>query len=483
MTIRSTDMTPDELRRHGREVADWVAEFVATIEDRPVLSRARPGDVTDALPTSVPLAAESMDRILEDFREIIVPATTQWNHPGFHAWFANTGSGPGILAETLTAALNNNAMVWRSGPAATELEALVCDWLRQMIGLPPGFEGHIEDTASVSSITALAAARHRVTDGVVREKGLGAVGPLRVYCSEEAHMSIDRAAILLGLGQEGCRKIPADAEHRMRVDELSRAIAEDRAAGITPMAIVATVGTTSTTSVDPVQDIAEISAREGIWLHVDAAYAGSMAVSAKHRWVLDGAQHAQSIVINPHKWLFVPMDCSVLLCREMAAIRETLSLVPPYLMTPENPVTRQLMDYGPALGRRFRALKLWFAIRWFGQEGMAALIDRHVELAQEFARWVEAEDGWSVVAPHPMSTVLFRFTPAGVQDPGEIRAVNERILERVNERGRSMISQSVVPGPDGEVWALRCAIGNARTQRRHLEQLWEDLREAAHGSG
>jgi len=269
----------------------------------------------------------------------------------------------------------------------------------------------------------------------------------------------------------------------MQVDELARAIAEDRAAGITPMAIVATVGTTSTTSVDPVEKIAEIAEREGVWLHVDAAYGGSMAVSEKHRWVMDGAHRAQSIVINPHKWLFVPMDCSVLLCREMAAIRETLSLVPSYLMTPEVRVTRQLMDYGPALGRRFRALKLWFAFRWFGHEGMAALIDKHVELVQEFARWVEAEDGWKVVAPHPMSTVLFRFVPAGLQTPAEIRAANERILERVNERGRSMISQSVAPSPDGEIWALRCAVGNARTEQRHLEQLWEDLREAARGSG
>ena len=483
MTIRSSDMAPDELRRYGHEVADWVADFIATIEDRPVLSRVRPGEVTDALPDSVPRAAESMDQILEDFREIIAPATTHWNHPGFHAWFANTGSGPGILAETLTAALNNNAMVWRSGPAATELELLVCDWLRQMIGLPEGFEGHIEDTASVSSITALAAARHQATGGAVRDKGLHAVGPLRLYCSEEAHMSIDRAAILLGLGQEGCRKIPADREHRMRADELARAITEDRAAGITPMAIVATVGTTSTTSIDPVPEIAEIAEREGIWLHVDAAYGGSMAVSAKYRWVLDGARRAQSIVINPHKWLFVPMDCSVLLCREMATMRETLSLLPSYLMTPEDRITRQLMDYGPALGRRYRALKLWFAFRWFGHEGLAALIEKHVGLARDFAGWVEAEPGWEVVAPHPMSTVLMRCVPDGLNDPDEIRALNERILEQVNERGRSMISHSVVPGPDGEIWALRCAIGNARTEQRHLEQLWEDLREAARSSG
>ena len=474
MTTPHPDMQPEELRRYGREVAEWVADFIATVEDRPVLPRVRPGEVGDALPASPPHAAESMDQILEDFREIIVPGLTQWNHPGFHAWFANTGSGPGILAETLTAALNNNAMVWRSGPAATELEALVCDWLRQMIGLPEGFEGHIEDTASLSSITALAAARHRATGGEVREKGLRALPQMRIYCSAEAHMSIDRAAILLGLGQEGCRKIEADERYRMRPEALERAIAEDRAAGIMPIAIVATVGTTSTTSIDPVGAIADIAGREKIWLHVDAAYGGSMAVSPRHRDILDGADRADSIVINPHKWLFVPMDCSVLLCSDMPAIRETLSLVPPYLMTPEDKIARHLMDYGPALGRRFRSLKLWFAMRWYGHDGMAALIEKHVELANEFARWIEAEPHWEVVAPHPMSLVLFRYRPEGV---GDVQAVNEQILDRLNAIGRSMISQTVVNHPDGGIWALRCAVGNARTERRHLEQLWSDLRE------
>jgi aromatic-L-amino-acid decarboxylase len=471
-------MPSGELRRYGREVADWVADFIASVEDRPVLPKTRPGEVGEALPFAPPRAAESMDRILEDFREVIVPGLTQWNHPGFHAWFANTGSGPGILAETLAAALNNNSMVWRSGPAATELEARVCDWLRQMTGLPDRFEGHIEDTASLSSITALAAARHRATGGEVRKKGLHAAPPMRIYCSAEAHMSIDRAAILLGLGQEGCRKIEVDDQYRMRPEALAAAIAEDRKAGYLPIAVVATVGTTSTTSIDPVGAIAEIAAREKIWLHVDAAYGGAMAVSTAHRDVFDGVEGADSVVINPHKWLFVPMDCSVLLCADMPAIRETLSLLPPYLMTPEDKVARHLMDYGPALGRRFRALKLWFAIRWYGYEGMAELIEKHVELARVFAGWVEGEPDWEVVAPHPMSVVLFRYRPAGAED---VQVLNERIRDGVNDRGRSMISQTVVNHPDGPIWALRCAIGNARTERVHLERLWKDLREVASG--
>lgn len=479
MDLRSSDMDPDELRRHGHAVADWVSDFLATVEDRPVLARVRPGEVRDALPSAPPSAAESMEEILADFRRVIVPGLTHWNHPGFHAWFANTGSGPGILAETLIAALNNNAMVWRSGPASTELEDRVCDWLRQMVGLPAGFEGHIEDTASLSSITALAAARHRATLGAVREHGIRGVAPLRVYCSAESHMSIDRAAILLGLGQEGCRKIETDDRHRMLPSALAAAISEDRARGIVPMAVVATVGTTSTTSIDPVVAIAEITGREGIWLHVDAAYGGSMAVSPRHRAVLDGCAAADSIVINPHKWLFVPMDCSVLLCRDMVSVRETLSLVPSYLMTPEDRVTRQLMDYGPALGRRFRALKLWFVMRWFGQDGLAGLIEKHVDLAQEFAGWIDAAAGWEVVAPHPMSTILYRYLPPGEAEPARIRAANEAIMARINEQGRSMISQSVVRRDGQEVWALRCAVGNARTERRHLEQLWADLQAAA----
>lgn len=474
-----SDMHPDELRRHGHAVADWVADFLAGIEDLPVLPRVRPGDVLAQLPAHAPERGESMETILADLDRIVIPATTQWNHPGFHAYFANTGSGPGILAETMIAAINNNAMLWRTGPAATELEARVCDWIRQMIGLPEGFEGHIEDTASVSTIAALAAARQRATQGAVRDHGLCGLPPLRVYCSEEAHSSVERAAIVLGLGTQGCRRIEVDAAFRMVPEKLAAAIAEDRAQGITPMAVVATTGTTSTTSVDPVPAIAEICECEGIWLHVDAAYGGSMAVSERFRWVLEGCGRAQSLVINPHKWLFVPMDCSVLLTRDAAAFREALSLLPPYLMTPEDGVARNLMDYGLALGRRFRSLKVWFVLRWFGRERLAALIEHHVELAADFARRVQEEPRWELLAPAPMSTVLFRHLPRVGASEEEAKAHNQQILARINEDGHCFLSHTEVRHGGERRFALRFAVGNARTQAKHVQAAWDRLRRIA----
>jgi aromatic-L-amino-acid decarboxylase len=479
------DMPRDELFRFGREVADWVADFVDTIEERPVLARVRPGDLLSRLPRSAPQEGESMEAILRDFREEIVPATTHWNHPGFFAYFANSASGPGILGDTLATALNVNAMLWRAGPAGTELEIRVCDWLRQMMGLPEDFWGHIEDTASVSTIVALAAARHQATQGRVRTAGLSGAPPLKVYFSQEANSSVERAAMLLGFGRENCRSIGIDAEFRMRPDLLARAIAEDRAAGSVPAAVVATVGTTSVTSVDPVGEIAEICSREGIWLHVDAAYGAAMAIVPEYRWVLEGCDRADSLVVNPHKWLLTPMDCSVLYCREPGRVREALSLVPAYLMTPEDDATRNLMDYGLAMGRRFRALKLWFILRYFGVQGMAERVRAHVEMAEQFRHWLLDTPEWEVLAPSPMSTVLYRHHPEGMDDETWLKTHNERLLHAVNRTGEAFLSHNELELPAGAsahtttVFALRTAIGNIRTQRGHLERLWEVLRQEA----
>jgi aromatic-L-amino-acid decarboxylase len=469
------DLPPDELRRHLHAASDWVAHYLETLEERPVLPRVRPGDFAARLPARPPEEGEPMDRILEDFDRLVPDAITHWNHPSFHAWFSNTASGPGIIGELLAAALNNNAMVWRSGPASTELEAVTCDWLRQLLGLPEDFDGHINDTASVGTATALAAARQTATGGTVRREGLGACAPLRIYTSEEAHSSVERAAILLGLGQDGVVKLPTDEDFRLRVDALEEAVTADRAAGRVPMAVVATVGTTATTSVDPVPAVADVCAREGIWLHVDAAYGGAMAVVEEYRWVLAGCERADSLVVNPHKWLFVPMDCSVLWCRRPAALREAFSLVPSYLMTPEDGMARNLMDYGPALGRRFRSLKLWMVLRAYGRRGLAGGIRRHVELAAALQSWIAAEAEWEQMAPAPMSTVLFRHHPEGMDDEEELRRHNEAVLERVNADGRIFLSHTMVRGR----FALRLAIGNARTEMRHIETAWRRLREAA----
>jgi aromatic-L-amino-acid decarboxylase len=465
----SRDLPADEFRAAMHRVADLVADYLEGVGDRPVLPAVRPGDVRRVLPASPPAKAEPLDTVLDDYLRVIEPNLTHWNHPGFLAYFANTGSGPGILGETLAAALNVNAMLWRTAPAATELEERVCEWLGQMMELPADFRGHINDTASSSSLVALAAARHRLPGLDARVKGLSgrADAPaLTVYASDQAHSSIDKSAIVLGIGQENVRRIASDGDFRMSVPALAAAIAADRAAGRLPMAVVATVGTTSTTSVDPVPAIADLCERFGIWLHVDAAYAGSAAIVPEIRALMPGIERGDSLVVNPHKWLFTPVDCSVLFVRDPALLRAAFSLVPEYLRTAEDSEVTNLMDYGFQLGRRFRALKLWMVIRTFGVEGLRERIRLHCALAREFAAQVEADPCFELAAPVPFSTVCFRARPEG---PAEARdRFNERLLVRVNAAGPFFLSHTVLGGR----YTLRVAIGNLRTEREHIEALW-----------
>jgi aromatic-L-amino-acid decarboxylase len=467
------DMPPEEFRHHAHAVVDWMADYLANVGDHPVLAQVQPGDVASRLPASAPETGEAVDDILRDFRDVVMPGMTHWNHPDFLAYFAITGGGPGILGEMLTAALNNNAMLWRTGPAPTELEERTLDWLRQLMGLPAGFHGTIQDTASISTLVAIAAAREAAGLGV-REDGMSGLPRLRVYASEEVHSSIDKAGITLGIGRSGTRKIPTDAEFRMDPAALERAIEEDRAGGIHPLAVVATVGTTSTSSIDPVPAIADVCARQGVWLHVDAAYGGSAALVPEMRHVLDGAERADSLVVNPHKWMFVPIDCSVLFSRRPDVIRRAFSLVPEYLATPEGETVTNLMDYGPALGKRFRSLKLWMTLRYFGAEGMAARIREHVRLARVFADWVEAEADWEVMAPVPFSLVVFRHALRGMTDE-QADAHNERVMAAVNASGRAFISHTRVRGR----LALRLAVGNLRTTEGHVRAAWDLLRQTA----
>jgi len=469
------DMPPEEFRRHAHAVVDWMADYLAHVGEYPVLAQVQPGDVASRLPASAPAAGEAVDDILRDFRDVVMPGITHWNHPGFFAYFAITGGGPGILGEMLAAALNTNAMLWRTGPAPTELEERTLDWLRQLMGLPADFHGTIQDTASISTLVAIAAAREAAGLGI-RDEGMSGrdLPRLRVYASEEVHSSIDKAGITLGIGREGTRKIPTDAAFRMDPAALEAAIEEDRAAGIRPLAVVATVGTTSTSSIDPVPAIAEVCARQGVWLHVDAAYGGSAALAPELRHVLDGAEHADSLVVNPHKWMFVPIDCSVLYSRRPEVIRRAFSLVPEYLVTPEGESVTNLMDYGPALGKRFRSLKLWMTLRYFGAEGMAARIREHVRLARTLAEWIAGEEGWEVMAPVPFSLVVFRHAPAGMMDE-ETDAHNERVMAAVNADGRAFLSHTRVRGRI----ALRLAIGNLRTTEEHVRAAWTLLRETA----
>ena len=431
----------DEFRRDAAAAVAWVAEYLEGVRERPVLAPVRPGEVRSRLPASPPETGEPFADVLRDLDEIVLPGITHWNHPRFFAYFAISGSEPGILAELLAATLNVNAMLWRTSPAATELEELALDWLRQLLGLPEGLHGHIEDTASTSTLAALAAARQVRPDGVV-------------LCSEHAHSSVDKACRLLGLE---VRKVGVDDAFRLRVESLADELARGPAA-----AVVATVGSTSTTSVDPVAEVADLCERAGAWLHVDAAYAGSAAVCEENRWALEGVERADSIVVNPHKWLFTQLPCSCLFTRRPDALRDAFSLVPEYLRTSEEEVTN-LMDYGPALGRPFRALKLWAVLRCFGAEGIRKRIREHVRLAQLFASWVESEPGWEIVAPHPFSVVCFRRNASDEE--------NEGILERANASGEIFISHTKLDGR----YVLRLAIGNLRTTEDDVRRAWDVL--------
>ncbi len=469
------DMHPEEFRTYAHQVVDWIADYLTNVESYPVFAQTAPGDIRRALPAHPPAEPESMESILVDFERVIMPGITHWNAPGFLAYFSNTGSGPGILGEVLSAALNVNAMLWRTSPAATELEQVTLDWLRQMLGLPYPLFGVINDTASSGTLYALAAARESLPLHI-RQQGMAGradVPRLRYYASQEAHSSVDKAGIVLGIGQEGLRKIGVDSEFRMDAAQLEQAIQEDIAAGWQPFAVVATIGTTSTTSIDPVPQIAAICERYGLWLHADGAYGGSAAVDPEMRWTLAGCERADTLIINPHKWLFTPVDCSVFYTRKPDVVKAAFSLVPEYLRntaSTDDEVTN-LMDYGTSLGRRFRSLKLWMILRYFGHEGLAARIHEHVRLGQLFARWVDESPNFERMAPTPFSTVCFRAHPQSMDDETRLETLNERIMNRVNAAGHFFLSHTKLHGK----FTMRVAIGNLRTTEQHIRELWQEL--------
>ena len=473
-------MNKEEFRRFGHQLIDWIADYFDRIDDLPVLAAIEPGDLKAQLPSTPPLQGEPMEQIISDIDRLIVPALTHWSHPSFFAYFATSTSAPGIFGELLGAAFDNKAMLWRTSPASTELEEVALDWLRQMLGLDPGMTGIIYDTASVSSMHAIAAAREGVEQRI-REEGMSGrtdLPLLRVYVSEHAHSSIEKAVITLGLGQRGMRKIPTDKDFRMDSKALEAAIEEDKRNGYLPFCIVATVGTTSTSSIDPVSEIIPIGEKHAMWLHVDAAYAGSAAVVPELRHILAGCERADSLVMNPHKWLFTPFDLSVLYTRHMDLLRRAFSLVPEYLRTPEQEKVRSGSDYGIQLGRRFRALKLWMIIRYFGHEGLAARIREHCRLAQLFVSWVEESPEWELLAPTPLALVCFRACPPREGETDEVRAkrldiLNEAIMHGVNATGKALFSHTKL----NDKLTLRLSIGNIRTTEMHVRQVWELMNE------
>jgi aromatic-L-amino-acid/L-tryptophan decarboxylase len=425
-------------RDDGAAALEWAARYLERVGDYPVLAQVEPGDIRARLPASPPEWGEPFANVLRDLDEILLPAVTHWQSPRFFAYFAASASEPGILAELLAATLNSVGFLWRTAPASTELEAVTLDWTAQLLGLPAGWHGHIEDTASTSTLAALAAARESTGRNVV-------------VCSEHAHSAVDKAAKLLGLE---LRKIPTDDEFRLRSDELDLTDAA---------AVVATVGTTSTASVDPVPEIADVCAEQGVWLHVDAAYAGSAWVCPELRWSQAGVDRADSLCVNAHKWLFTPMDCSLLWSRRPEDLRRAFSLVPEFLRTSED--ADSLSEYGPALGRRFRSLKLWAVLRCYGREGLQARIREAVRLAELFESWVRDEPGWTICAPRRFSLVCFRRDGSDEE--------NEAIVERVNRSGELFLSHTRLDGR----YVLRLAVGNERTREEDVRRAWEALKQ------
>jgi aromatic-L-amino-acid/L-tryptophan decarboxylase len=469
-----SDMPTEEFRKNGHQLVDWLADYLKDIEKYSPLSQVNPGEILKKIPTSPPKNGEDLEKVLFDVDNILMDGITHWNHPGFMAYFNSTSSGPGILAEFLTAGLGINGMLWKTSPAFTELERAMMNWFRQMVGLSKNYWGIIYDTASTSSMHAIASAREQLNLGF-REKGMAGrsdVPRLRMYCSEHAHSSIEKGALTLGVGLEGIRKISVDEKFKMIPEELDKRIKEDIAIGWKPFCVVATVGTTSTTSVDPVEEIAAICKKNNLWLHVDAAYAGVTGMIPEMKWIAKGWEKADSIVINPHKWMFTPMDLSVYFTRKPEILKQAFSLVPEYLKTDQDDEVENLMDFGIQLGRRFRSLKLWFVIRYFGVEGLASRIKNHISLAKEFAEWIENEKYIELMAPVPFSTVCFRVNP-GDKSEKELNDLNENLLEKINASGKIFLSHTKLNGK----FVIRLTIGSIRHERKHIVEAWEIIKK------
>jgi aromatic-L-amino-acid decarboxylase len=468
------DPSSDEFRAAGHRLVDWVADYLQSVDGYDVLARVQPGDIASRFPPAPSADGKPYDALIADFQSKIIPGVTHWNHPAFFAYFAITGSQAGILAELLTAALNTNGMLWKTSPSLTELETLTLRWLRQSLGLPDGLFGIINDTASINSFLALAAAREALGLDIRREGMTGRdLPPLKVYCSEHAHSSIEKGALALGFGVKGVVQIESDDAFRMKPGALAQAIAGDRAAGALPCAISATLGTTSTASVDPLPAIAAIAQRENVWLHVDAAYAGSATIEPSFRWLWDGIEGADSIVVNPHKWLFTPIDCSVLYTRKPDVLRETFSLVPEYLKTTDSAEVNY-MDYGLQLGRRFRALKLWMVMEHYGVDRLRAVIRDHVAYARRLAAELTRRADIELLAPQSFSVVVFRKIvrdAAGGIDQAASEHASTELLDRMNASGRLFVSHTRLRHRYG----IRVAIGNGATQWEHVARILEFL--------
>jgi aromatic-L-amino-acid/L-tryptophan decarboxylase len=468
-------MQPDEFRRHAHELVDWMADYLQHVAELPVTPEIAPGDFARRLPQHPPERGEPFGRLFADFRSLVVPGMTHWNHPGWFAYFPGNNSPPSILAEMLTATMGAQCMSWATSPAATELEQVTLDWLRQMLSLPETFVGVIQDTASTATLVALLSARERASGYQAGQQGMADTARLTVYASTEAHSSVTKGVKLAGYGLNQLRLIPVDAVYAMRPDALEQAVAADIASGLQPACVVATVGTTSSTAIDPLPGIADVCQRHGIWLHVDAAYAGTAAIVPELRPLFDGIERADSLVLNPHKWMLVNFDCSAYYVRDREALLRTFRITPEYLRTAQDETVVNYRDWGIQLGRRFRALKLWFVLRSYGVEGLRSVVRTHVALARELTGWIQQDLDFELMAPAPFGLVCFRFRPAGVTEDALIDQLNRELLSRVNASRRVHLTHTELSGR----FVIRLVIGQRQTERAHVEDAWSLIRQEA----
>ena len=464
-------MDKEDFKKYGYRFVDWVVDYLDDVDKYPVCSPLNPGEVKNLLPENIPLKGESMDKIFMDFKEIVIPGMTHWQHPSWFDYFSANNSPPSILAELLTAGMGAQCMIWKTSPAAAELEEVVMEWLGKMLNLPEGMTGVIQDTASTASLTALITAREKATDFTSNLKGLKK--PLIVYISEEAHSSIEKGVKIAGFGKENIHSIPTDKNFAMIPEKLEKAVLTDKKKGLQPSCVVATVGTTSSSAIDPIEPIGKICRYFDIWLHVDAAYAGSAAILPEKKWMLKGAEYMDSFVFNPHKWMLTNFDCSAYFVKDPAALIRTFEVHPEYLKTGVDAQVKNFRDWGIPLGRRFRALKLWFVLRHYGLEGLQNIIREHIRLAGLFKKWVEGYEAFELMAPVPLSLVCFRLNDGRSEEA--LDRLNRDFLERLNQTGKVFLTQTTLRGK----YVLRMAIDSRTTREQHVREAWELMKETA----
>ena len=465
----------DEFRKYAHEAVDWMADYLENIEKFPVKANVKPYEIYNQLPDAAPKNGESMDSIMEDFQKILLPGITHWQSPNFFAYFPANSSYPSVLAEMLTATLGVQCMIWETSPAAAELEERVMNWLKEMIGLPDFFEGVIQDTASSATLVALLTAREKCSSFNINKDGFKGYDDFRVYCSTETHSSIEKAVKIAGIGKSNLIKIDVDEKLSLRHDKLEEAIEEDLQNGKKPLCVIATLGTTSTTAVDPLFEITEICKRHAIWLHVDAAFVGTALVLPEYRWMIKGIQHADSFVFNPHKWMFTNFDCSAYFVKDKEALIQTFEILPEYLKTKTHESVNNYRDWGIPLGRRFRALKLWFVIRSFGVEGIKEKIKNHIELAKDFAQKIIEHKDFELMASVIFNLICFRYKPDRHTDDKDIDMVNEKLLHGLNESGKIYLTHTKVNGH----YILRLVVGQTNVDRKHVDDAWKLIQRTA----